>query len=448
MNLLETYDIEKDEFSIVDYSGNVPCARNNHASCVYQDKLYIHGGHDGGKWLDDFYIFDSKTKIWNEIIISSYKPKPRACHTISRIGRKIYLYGGFDGKDSFGNIEIFDIETQIWHLPQVENVFILEDIEIGNQIYERKEIFNSNKDHPFFDNILFNSKRFNHENDFLSDLQFDLKSIPNDANASNFIQKNLLCDETCNFNEKNILPNTKEEPKKEHLKNKNNYLKNNYYSYDNIERYKTNYNPIIKNYDTNLSRETDFVELKNSINEGKSFVNKIYLEEDQTTLNKDSINKCNFNQEKPFNCSVNLSQLNFKNYNNESISIQNFPQNENSLKVKSYIINPNKIKDQILLKDLKYCSTSSSILKEKILKNFFKMNFDSNNEKDNPSIMKNESQNENTFNNFNFKNNRNQNFIKNESKNHLLKTNDQKSIPWISFARTFLLLITIFLIYI
>lgn len=59
-------------------------------------------------------MLDTKNKSWKKIIITQYKPKRRACHTLSRIGRKIYLYGGYDGNESFGSIEVFDIDTQLW----------------------------------------------------------------------------------------------------------------------------------------------------------------------------------------------------------------------------------------------------------------------------------------------------------------------------------------------
>lgn len=95
-------------------TGEKASARNNHASCVINEFLYIHGGHDGDNWLDDFYILDTKKLFWKRITTAHYTPKARACHGLSRLGRKIYLYGGYDGKNSFSEIEVFDTETQLW----------------------------------------------------------------------------------------------------------------------------------------------------------------------------------------------------------------------------------------------------------------------------------------------------------------------------------------------
>lgn len=95
-------------------NGDGPPPRNNHASCSLNEFLYIHGGHDGENWLDDFYELDTKKLTWKKILTNQHKPKARACHSLSRITRKLFLYGGYDGKDSFSDIEIFDTDSQLW----------------------------------------------------------------------------------------------------------------------------------------------------------------------------------------------------------------------------------------------------------------------------------------------------------------------------------------------
>lgn len=39
--------------------GKLPVCRNNHTTAVVGDKIFIHGGHDGSRWLDDLYILDT-----------------------------------------------------------------------------------------------------------------------------------------------------------------------------------------------------------------------------------------------------------------------------------------------------------------------------------------------------------------------------------------------------
>ena len=43
-------------------AGNVPSTRNNHISVVVaRTKIFVHGGHDGGKWLNDLHILDTES---------------------------------------------------------------------------------------------------------------------------------------------------------------------------------------------------------------------------------------------------------------------------------------------------------------------------------------------------------------------------------------------------
>jgi len=40
--------------------GNIPSTRNNHISVVVaRTKIFVHGGHDGRKWLSDLHILDT-----------------------------------------------------------------------------------------------------------------------------------------------------------------------------------------------------------------------------------------------------------------------------------------------------------------------------------------------------------------------------------------------------
>ncbi|CRG95774.1 leucine-zipper-like transcriptional regulator 1, putative [Plasmodium gallinaceum] len=144
----------------------VPLPRNNHASCCINEKIYIFGGHDSEKWLDDMHIlnvngavnslgklnlknskcnsFYKKCKVESSSCSSSslyseepieekdscshnhiyfieikkkkfeYWPSQRACHTLNAVRNKLYLFGGFDGNNCSNNVEIFDTEKRKW----------------------------------------------------------------------------------------------------------------------------------------------------------------------------------------------------------------------------------------------------------------------------------------------------------------------------------------------
>jgi hypothetical protein len=62
LNDLHTLDVDTMEWSVHTHTpahGAVPSTRNNHATFVYGSKLYVHGGHDGLKWLADLHCLDT-----------------------------------------------------------------------------------------------------------------------------------------------------------------------------------------------------------------------------------------------------------------------------------------------------------------------------------------------------------------------------------------------------
>jgi N-acetylneuraminic acid mutarotase len=102
--------------------GQKPACRNNHTTAVYVDKIYFHGGHDGNQWLDDLHLLNTMSLVWSKPKVSGQKPSARACHTMSRVGRKLYMFGGYDGDKCFNDIDILDLDTMTWIQPQVQGV--------------------------------------------------------------------------------------------------------------------------------------------------------------------------------------------------------------------------------------------------------------------------------------------------------------------------------------
>ena len=60
--------------------------------------MFIFGGHDGSKQLNDFYCFDFKSKMWNEVKYErSEIPTPWDSHILVAYGESIFLFGGSTG---------------------------------------------------------------------------------------------------------------------------------------------------------------------------------------------------------------------------------------------------------------------------------------------------------------------------------------------------------------
>jgi hypothetical protein len=67
-------------------------------------------------FLNDCWVFDSKTNIWTEILLSGIIPSPRGGHCISYIGNGfIILHGGFEKKtyDDCYSVDLKNSKSQI-----------------------------------------------------------------------------------------------------------------------------------------------------------------------------------------------------------------------------------------------------------------------------------------------------------------------------------------------
>ncbi len=115
-------DLSRWQWHIPTIQGESPSSRNNHATCVVGSKLYVHGGHDGGRWLPDLWCLDTEHMQWSQPSVSGAPPSARACHTCTlmegrRGGRKIYIFGGYNGSHCFNDLEVLDVDAMSWLRP-------------------------------------------------------------------------------------------------------------------------------------------------------------------------------------------------------------------------------------------------------------------------------------------------------------------------------------------
>lgn len=119
LNDLHVLDVDAMEWSCPAVSGTPPTTRNNHATFVVGTKLYLHGGHDGSKWLADLHVLDTEEENWSIPAVAGTPPSARACHTTTRLGRKLYMFGGYDGSKCFNDLDLLDLDTMTWIQPRV-----------------------------------------------------------------------------------------------------------------------------------------------------------------------------------------------------------------------------------------------------------------------------------------------------------------------------------------
>ncbi|KAI2622522.1 hypothetical protein GGR54DRAFT_598865 [Hypoxylon sp. NC1633] len=117
----------------------VPSARRAHTACLYKNGVYMFGGGDGVRALNDIWrldVTDVHKMSWKLVSGPSTassnggssssnnkdtgRPKARGYHTANMVGSKLIIYGGSDGGECFNDVWVYDVEGHTWkavHIP-------------------------------------------------------------------------------------------------------------------------------------------------------------------------------------------------------------------------------------------------------------------------------------------------------------------------------------------
>jgi N-acetylneuraminic acid mutarotase len=120
-NLLLTYPLPFKPENVItthDALPGAPIPRSAHSAVVYKNQMYIFGGWNGHKSLNDFYSLNLDTLVWREIQTED-APSKRRMHSAVVYNDKMYLFGGYDesrSAHSYNELFCFDFETESWKL--------------------------------------------------------------------------------------------------------------------------------------------------------------------------------------------------------------------------------------------------------------------------------------------------------------------------------------------
>lgn len=88
-----------------------PPGRIGHTICASDDgnnTVYLYGGLCANEvtpnYLDDFWVYNVKTKAWNSIELTGSVQSPRAFHTSVWWNGKMYIFGGCNGRGRFNKL--------------------------------------------------------------------------------------------------------------------------------------------------------------------------------------------------------------------------------------------------------------------------------------------------------------------------------------------------------
>lgn len=114
LNDLFVFDLSTSTWSQITQLGSPPSVRSCPAWCHRDGRLFLHGGYDGLERKDDFYVCDLKTYTWQRMPHMGLRPSPRYFHSSVLYGNKLFVYGGYSGNQRLSDLWAYDFETHFW----------------------------------------------------------------------------------------------------------------------------------------------------------------------------------------------------------------------------------------------------------------------------------------------------------------------------------------------
>ena len=117
-----------------------PSKRRAHTACLYKNGIYVFGGGDGVRALNDIWrldVSDVNKMSWKLISGPSLAdrspatasggretvPKARGYHTANMVGSKLIIYGGSDGGECFNDVWVYDVDSHVWKTVNIPVTF-------------------------------------------------------------------------------------------------------------------------------------------------------------------------------------------------------------------------------------------------------------------------------------------------------------------------------------
>ncbi|XP_075479254.1 uncharacterized protein LOC142520139 [Primulina tabacum] len=119
LNDLHILDTSTNSWITPSVRGDGPEAREGHCAALIGKRLFIFGGcgksENNQIYYDDLYILNTETFSWKSVVPSGTPPSKRDSHTCSSWGKKIIVIGGEDSCNYYlSDVHILDADTLVW----------------------------------------------------------------------------------------------------------------------------------------------------------------------------------------------------------------------------------------------------------------------------------------------------------------------------------------------
>lgn len=90
--------------------------RTEHTTIVYKDAMYVFGGYSGVGYENSVVSFNFKSNEWKTLEVTGTAPSARSAHTAVLYGDKMYVFGGWNGSNCMNDLYEVDLITNTWSL--------------------------------------------------------------------------------------------------------------------------------------------------------------------------------------------------------------------------------------------------------------------------------------------------------------------------------------------
>ena len=107
---LNVLDTENMTWSQPEVHGAPPPGLRGHTANLIGHKVFLFGGYDGRGRSNDLYLLDTENMTWEHPPQSEFTPGGRQRHTACVVGnKKLFVLGGFDGFKWLNDLHVLDV---------------------------------------------------------------------------------------------------------------------------------------------------------------------------------------------------------------------------------------------------------------------------------------------------------------------------------------------------
>lgn len=110
------FNFRTKEWQLVQSTTPLPPARTSHVAVCHKDSMYIFGGYDGEKYLNDLWELNLETNTWTDLTQAMFgrRPEPRSRCCAAVYGNVMYVLGGWNKQAYYSDLFALDLDAHRW----------------------------------------------------------------------------------------------------------------------------------------------------------------------------------------------------------------------------------------------------------------------------------------------------------------------------------------------